>query len=108
MCAELITFKTKVDQQLADIASRLNDLQRPREQIPTTPTGFPSEEWEGWLENFDPDNIPGDGFAAWLDCTEPLDIQEIHHNPILALPSPPGNKKLNDARRYIIYLKSLL
>ncbi|KAK4264613.1 hypothetical protein QN277_025766 [Acacia crassicarpa] len=101
MYDELVTWKTKVDQQLAEIANKLNDLQSPQEQ---TNTGLPPEEWEGWLENFNLDNIPGDGLVAWLDGTEMLDVKQevVHHDPILPLPSPPCYKEPKDAKSNLL------
>lgn len=97
MCGELVIWKTKVDQQLAEIANKLNDLQSSQER---TTMGFPSEEWEDWLENITLDNIPGDGLATWLGSTELMNVQQevVLHDPILSTPSPPCNKELNDAR----------
>lgn len=66
MYFELVTWKSEVEQHLAEINNKLSNLQASREH---TTSSSPSERWEDWLESTNLDNIRGDELAPWFGTT---------------------------------------
>ncbi|XP_022640104.1 protein DYAD isoform X3 [Vigna radiata var. radiata] len=75
MNEDLLICKTKVEQQLMEIANKLSDVRTLRE---LTTSNYLSTSWEDWLESTNLDNIHGNEFSPWFGNPELLDVpQEI-------------------------------
>lgn len=81
MCKELMAWKSKTEQQLAEISSLVSSMQASKQHTAFSPV---SERWEDWLESSNLDNIPGEDIGHWLGGTDLINIghdasaQEIH------------------------------
>jgi len=90
-------WKTKVEQQLAEITNKLNDLQASRECTTFSP---PSERWKDWIESTNLDNIQEDAFATWIGNPELLNVppEVIPEDFNTAIPTQPPNEELTKKR----------
>ncbi|XLT07156.1 hypothetical protein HN51_045905 [Arachis hypogaea] len=94
---DLVVWKTKVEQQLAEITNKLNDLKDSKE-CPTFP---PQETWKDWIGSTNLDHIHGDKFATWIGSSGVLNVQQevIHEDPNSSLPIQQLSEDLTYAKR---------
>ena len=94
---DLVVWKTKVEQQLAEITNKLNDLKDSKE-CPTFP---PQETWKDWIGSTNLDHIHGDKFATWIGSSGVLNVQQevIHEDPNSTLPIQQLSEDLTYAKR---------
>ncbi|RYR44777.1 hypothetical protein Ahy_A08g041054 [Arachis hypogaea] len=94
---DLVVWKTKVEQQLAEITNKLNDLKDSKE----CPTFRPQETWKDWIGSSNLDHIHGDKFAPWIRSSGVLNVQQevIHEDPNSTLPIQQLSEDLTYAKR---------
>ncbi|XP_057727132.1 protein DYAD [Arachis stenosperma] len=80
---EFAIWKTKVEQQFAEITNKLSDLKASRECVPPS---SPSDRWKDWIENT---NLPEDEFATWIGSSELLNVppEMVLDDPNTSLPT---------------------
>lgn len=99
MYGEMVIWKSKIEQQLGEITSKLSDLQASKEQTTFNP---PSERWQDWLESTNLDNIQGDELVPWFGSTDLLNVQQevVFQDPNSVLPSQLLNDEPTNMKRY--------
>ncbi|MED6145422.1 hypothetical protein PIB30_025059 [Stylosanthes scabra] len=81
---DLVVWKIKIEQQLAEITNKLNDHKDSKE----CPTFRPQETWKDWIGSTNLDHIHGDEFATWIWNSRLLNVQQevLHEDPNSVLP----------------------
>ncbi|RYR44781.1 hypothetical protein Ahy_A08g041055 isoform F [Arachis hypogaea] len=92
---EFTIWKTKVEQQFAEITNKLSDLKASRECVPPS---SPSDRWKDWIENT---NLPEDEFATWIGSSELLNVppEMVLDDPNTSLPTHLLSEGLVNKRR---------
>ena len=80
MYKDVMTWKSKTEQQLKEISNSLSSMQASKQCTALNPI---SERWEDWLESTNLDNIQGEDFAPWL---ENMDLVNVGYNASLKEP----------------------
>ena len=95
---EFTIWKTKVEQQLAEITNKLSDPKASREFPTLSP---PSERWKDWIESTNLGSIPEDEFATWIGSSELLNIPQevVLEDPNSSLPTQLLNEELTNKKR---------
>jgi hypothetical protein len=73
MYKDVMTWKSKTEQQLKEISNSLSSMQASKQCTALNPV---SERWEDWLESTNLDNIQGEDFAPWLENTDLVNFKQ--------------------------------
>lgn len=98
MYSDLISWKSKVEQQLVEITKKLSDQKASREAT----TNPPLERWEDWFESTNLENIQGDvDLLPWFGSTELVNLEQeaAFQDPNSALPSQLLNDNTTNIKR---------
>lgn len=96
MYSDLLSWKSKVEQQLKEITNKLSDMKATKEGT----TNLPSEKWEDWLESTNLDNFQDDELLPWLG-SELINLEQdvAFQNLNAALPNELLNGNITNMKR---------
>jgi len=98
MHEDMMIWKTKVEQQLMEIANKLSDVRTLREH---TTSNYLPVSWEDWLESTNLDNTQGNEFSPWFGNPELLNVPQeiVLQEPNSTLPIQLQSEELTNMKR---------